>query len=389
MADKADTALFKQVYPELDLLRSTAILLVMLVHFARRVYVLPEESWLGHFASWGWNGVGLFFVLSGFLIGGQIIEQTRRNTFSFKRFYTRRFFRIFPPYYFSLLVVAALFFLGLADTNVVGKSTDTGKLLTDLVYHLFYLQNYISLHRLQSGLYWSLAIEEQFYILIPFVLFFLLRYKRGWLVKGLVALILVAFLLRIAHYTGLLPYIPDTKSWNLGIRFPLHTRFDSLISGVLTAWLFIRYNDCLRRISASKRALLFLFPVLTLAASILYGNDSNSYFNTCWQFTVVNFGFSALILLLITSPFGSYLKGFFRECIGRIARLSYTMYLYHLILLFPVAKLLKWLHLTESVSSVKFLIAFGVYFLCVSFVSSLVYRLIDAPFMRYRAKISS
>jgi peptidoglycan/LPS O-acetylase OafA/YrhL len=252
--DSSDRILFKKIYPELDLLRSIAILLVLLVHFARRVYMPPAESWLAHLASWGWNGVGLFFVLSGFLIGGQIIEETQRGTFSFKKFYIRRFFRIFPPYYFSLLVVSVLFFAGMADTNVVGRSTDTEKLLTDLAYHIFYLQDYLSLHRLQSGLYWSLAIEEQFYILIPFVLFFLLRYQMGSLPKVMAALILIAILIRIAHYTGLLPYIPDTSSWNLGIRFTLHTRFDSLLSGVLTAWCFIRYHDQLLRIRASKEA---------------------------------------------------------------------------------------------------------------------------------------
>ena len=381
--------LFKKNYPELDLLRSVAIALVMLVHFSRRVYILPSDSWLGHFASWGWNGVGIFFVLSGFLIGGQIIEETRRGDFSFKKFYIKRFFRIFPPYYFSLLVVSILFFTSLADTNAVGSHTNTKILLTDLTYHIFYLQNYISLHSFQSGLYWSLAIEEQFYILIPFVLYFFLRYASNWFIKVTIALLVAAILIRMAHYTELLPYIPGMTTWTPAIRFPFHTRFDSLLSGVLTAWLFIRYNNILKRIPLKLRALFLLAPAAAIIACIVYGNDSNSYFNTCWQFTLVNFGFSTLILLLITSSFSKYIRGVFHRFLSHLARLSYTMYLYHLILLFPIAKFLGILDQTKPVSLIGFLIFFGAYFLLVAVISSIVYRIIDAPSMRYRAKIIS
>lgn len=381
--------LFKRIYPELDLLRSVAIMLVMLMHFVRRVYILPPDNWLRHFGSWGWNGVGLFFVLSGFLIGGQIIEEARHGTFSFKKFYIKRFYRIFPPYYFSLLVVTVLFFTGLADIHVFGAGTDTKVLLTDLTYHIFYLQNYLSLQSLQGGLYWTLATEEQFYILIPVILFFLLKYARGWFLRVIVALIVVAILIRFAHYTQVLPYFPSTSEWTIGIRFPLHTRFDSLLSGVLVAWLFIRYNESLRRIPTMLRVLFILAPIAAIGLSIVYGDTSDSYFNTCWQFTLVNFGFSALILLLITSSFSKYIRGVFKSFFSHIARLSYTMYLYHLILLLPVAKLLSRLDPTGSISSIKCLIFFGIYFLLVAALSSIVYRIIDAPSMKYRSKVVS
>lgn len=65
---------FKKHYPELDLIRAIAITLVMLIHFSKRAFSLPQDGILTNFFHWGWNGVTLFFALSGFLIGGQIIE---------------------------------------------------------------------------------------------------------------------------------------------------------------------------------------------------------------------------------------------------------------------------------------------------------------------------
>lgn len=383
--------LFNEAYPALDLLRSVAIIIVMLVHFSRRAYVMPSGSWLGHFTSWGWNGVGLFFVLSGFLIGGRIIEEVERGTFSFKRFYIKRFWRIFPPYYFSLLVVSVLFFAGYKDINVTYLSavtTDTtGLFLTDLVYHIFYLQDYLSLHSFQGGLYFSLAIEEQFYILIPFVLFLLIRYKRGWFAAIISLLILTGIFIRFTSYN---PDITGVWEWNLKIRFPFHMRFDSLLVGVFTAWLFIRYHKAMRSISALPRGILFIAPAVALGACIVYGNDSNSYFNTCWQFTLVNAGFAALILLMVTGSFsGGYILAFFRLSFGHIAKLSYTMYLYHLVLLFPSAKLFLWLFPGGSTYPQNFFMFFGLYFFSVVLMSNIIYRLIDAPAMRHRAKILS
>lgn len=379
--------LFNKNYPALDLLRSVAIILVMLVHFVRRVYLFPSDSLLGHFASWGWNGVGLFFVLSGFLIGGRIIEEAQQGAFSFKKFYIKRFWRIFPPYYFSLLIVAVIFFAGYKDNNVTRLHIGTQQFLTDLTYHIFYLQDYLSLHHIQGALYFSLAIEEQFYILIPFVLFILIRYKRGWFAAAMTALILTAILIRFASYN---PDITRAWEWSLKIRFPFHTRFDSLLVGVLTAWIFIRYHKALRSISDLPRALLFIAPAAALGACIVYGNDSNSYFNTCWQFTLANLGFAALILLMVTGSFrGGYLLGLFRLFFAHIAKLSYTMYLYHLVLLFPSAKLFIWLFPGGSTYPQNFFMFFGLYFLSVVLISNLIYRIIDTPAMRHRAKILS
>lgn len=92
---------------------------VMLRHFGARGGALDPDASITRLILWGSQGVALFFVLSGFLIGGQILEEVSSGGFSFKRFYFKRILRIFPPYYFSLFVVSVLFFAGIADDNIV------------------------------------------------------------------------------------------------------------------------------------------------------------------------------------------------------------------------------------------------------------------------------
>lgn len=88
------------------------------------LFMKGSEGGFASFFSWGWHGVDLFFALSGFLIGGQIIEECRNREFSFSRFFIKRSFRILPPYFFAIAVFVAFFsyangFLILRDSQVL------------------------------------------------------------------------------------------------------------------------------------------------------------------------------------------------------------------------------------------------------------------------------
>jgi len=133
-----DKMLFKQRYPVLDLIRALAITLVMLYHFNAMYFRLPAETLPYRFFNWGWHGVDLFFVLSGFLIGGQILEENYAGNFSFKRFYIKRTLRIFPAYYAAVLVFIAVSSFA-AGHFLLAQSG----YLRDVLAHLFYFQNYI------------------------------------------------------------------------------------------------------------------------------------------------------------------------------------------------------------------------------------------------------
>lgn len=204
----------------LDGIRGVAILLVLCYHLARSL--AAEFDFVNRFhllASFGWVGVDLFFVLSGFLITG-ILYDSKGHTHFFKNFYVRRALRIFPLYF------SALFFLLLLravwpDLGLYGHASD--------VWLWLYLTNFvIAVHDYGAfGLmdhFWSLAIEEQFYMLWPFVVFSLSR--RGAMFMAL-AMCIAAPLLRTAFA------LTQDNPAAIYVLSPM--RMDSLAMGALLA----------------------------------------------------------------------------------------------------------------------------------------------------------
>ncbi len=157
--------------PELDGVRGLAILLVLIWHFLGTLLPAASEPLWRVFQSalsMCWTGVDLFFVLSGFLIGGILMDQ-RSSPRYFATFYLRRVLRIFPLYYFYILLFVALLPL------LARFRPGLGEFFTEplpLWSYVLYVQNVLMADRLSYGgnwfgITWSLAIEEQFYILFP------------------------------------------------------------------------------------------------------------------------------------------------------------------------------------------------------------------------------
>ena len=158
--------------PELDGIRGIAILAVLATHVMTVLQVFPTWVWaglFGHILTPGWAGVDLFFVLSGFLITG-ILLRTKAAPNYFGSFYWRRILRIFPIYYVSLIVI---FVIG--HFSPYFHSTIPSPLLYRASY-FFYMQNWPAFWRGPFlganvfGAYWSLAAEEQFYLLWPILI---------------------------------------------------------------------------------------------------------------------------------------------------------------------------------------------------------------------------
>jgi peptidoglycan/LPS O-acetylase OafA/YrhL len=157
--------------PSLDGLRGLAILLVLLHHCQPRLVALG----LGGIAEWGWTGVNLFFVLSGFLITGILLDE-RGTPHLFRNFYARRGLRVWPLYF----VVFPLVYWGMGPHDSWSGSAG------GWVFFLLYIQNLVP--GLSGTLYptWSLAIEEQFYLLwAPLVRFVPIRALAGLLLAAL------------------------------------------------------------------------------------------------------------------------------------------------------------------------------------------------------------
>jgi peptidoglycan/LPS O-acetylase OafA/YrhL len=195
--------------PALDGLRGVAILSVMAFHFwmfGTTVGITFAERAYNSIASKGWVGVDLFFVLSGFLITG-ILYDSRQDPRYYRVFYARRTVRIFPLYYASL---ALFFFLipwilrSLHPVELVNVHTGATAKLFAWTYLLNWIEGLkgFSVAPLPLQHFWSLAIEEQFYLVWPFLVLTLARRRLMWLCMGLMVL---AFALRVVLYRIHLP----------------------------------------------------------------------------------------------------------------------------------------------------------------------------------------
>ena len=174
--------------PTLDGLRGIAIGLVLLYHFdfAYQLEFGRESSWVidgivTGIARAGWAGVDMFFVLSGFLITGILIKSKGAARRFFGNFYARRALRIFPAYYAFLLLLLLLL-------PVFDEPGPRGIVLDHLVWYGTYLTNIFEAVRpnlrgdvLFVGHIWSLAVEEQFYLLWPAFVFLFSRRTLMWL----------------------------------------------------------------------------------------------------------------------------------------------------------------------------------------------------------------
>lgn len=348
-----------------------AITLVLMRHFFD-LYLKGSEVPLAHIFSWGWHGVDLFFALSGFLIGGQIMEECAGREFSFKRFFIKRAFRILPPYFFAIAVFIAFFsftngFLILNDSRV----------FNDFLVHAFYLQDYIQMSPMMySGIYWSLAVEEKFYIILPIITFFfyfvLKTGKKRFLLASLGSLALIGIGMRFTAYE------PGKDFWSAYL-VPFHGRFDNLLLGVIAAFVFIHFRD--RLSSIGRQALLLIAAAACLSLSFVLGGYGTSYFNVCWQFTLTGVGFSALILWLVSVDAGRYLP--FKKAFSVVSKYSYTMYLYHILILGLTHDWLKALLASTDLN----LLAFAAYFGAVTAASVVIYNIVDRPFMNWRRRI--
>lgn len=176
----------------LDRIRGVAILLVFLYHclgVAFHTDNLPWNGWFRSFSgshaflvllplSYGWAGVAIFFVVSGFCIHLSFERQGRE----WKSFFTRRFFRIYPPYALALLVFALIF----PGTRLDFSAGHDG--WRQLVSHLLLIHNYDpQLFAGVNGAFWSIAVEAQLYLLYPLLFLFVARYgwrRTVWLLAG-------------------------------------------------------------------------------------------------------------------------------------------------------------------------------------------------------------
>jgi peptidoglycan/LPS O-acetylase OafA/YrhL len=300
--------------PALDGLRGIAILLVLFLHFApyapgiRPPTALVDRLYL-RASGTGWMGVDLFFVLSGFLITG-ILYDTKGSKHYFRQFYARRFLRIFPLYYAAL----ALFLIVLPSLHIFDSVT--GELRRDALWYWTYSYNLrVAATGFRTttalGHFWSLAVEEQFYLVWPIVVLWLGR--KHLLVTCAVAVV-AALAFRLAlSFTGYV-VLPDVLT---------PARMDALAVGAFIAVMARVPNGLavMRRWATP----IGVAAVLPMAALLLY----NIALPTVGH-TVVTLLFGAILVLSLTAAPGSALARATASPILRFfGRYSYALYIFH------------------------------------------------------------
>ncbi len=307
--------------PELDGVRALAIALVLVWHYVICLYRPLPGSVFARVLKMGsltWSGVDLFFVLSGFLIGGILLDH-RESPNLFRVFYIRRACRIFP-----------LYFLWVALYIVVGASSDESRLSglfadpLPLATYLTYTQNVVMAFR-QSfgppwlGVTWSLAVEEQFYLVFPL----LIRYVSARrLPVVLAALIALAPALRTAFYLS-------GRSQYFGYVL-LPCRWDALFLGVLGAHL-ARRPGLIEALRARPWPLHASFVVLAIGV-VWLGREAPSVndpamqtFGLTWL-AAFYLSFIALAVVVSARPLRALLCSRAAVTLGAI---SYCVYLCH------------------------------------------------------------
>ena len=242
--------------PSLDGLRAISIVLVLVGHLAG-TRGFPLSAATGNFWALGELGVHVFFVISGFLITGLLLDElARTDRIRLGRFYFRRTLRIFPPYYTLLLALVAAQAVGW----IALRPGDAWHALT-------YTSNYDAARSWHVGHTWSLAVEEQFYLLWPATIV-LLGTRRG--IGAALLVVALAPIVRLAE----LQFFPAMQD-GIGHRF--ETVADAIAIGCVLAGTRERLHRSAAYMRVLSSPLFVAVPLVVFAANLLHDHARISF----------------------------------------------------------------------------------------------------------------
>lgn len=358
----------------LDLMRATAILMVVIGHC---LWILPKgEGLLFQLLElFGFLGVEVFFVLSGFLIGKILYQLYLTSDFNLATvfyFLKRRWYRTLPNYYLVLV-------LNLMIASIVGYAA------LSWWKYFFFLQNFNITLLPFFPESWSLSVEEFAYIVLPF---FLLVSGRLVSVTNRSRFFLGAVLTLILVFIGTKLYYHATTEnttlaqWNLSLKSVVIYRLDSIFIGVLCSWLYLNFMALWRKYQMmfmGVGVLLFFFQFFVLG-SLGWVIEAKPLWWHVFYLPLLSVAVACFL------PFLSEWKGsglFWERPIVFLSKVSYSMYLLH----YSVILLLMKQYLSYDVEDVFEVSLFVIgYFTITLVLSYLLYRFYELPMMNLRDK---
>jgi len=350
--------------PGLDLLRAIAIGWVMLFHSFIVGGLGPGFTWLSRF---GWAGVDIFFVLSGFLIGTQVLRQLQRDPrLSLSDFYARRAWRILPAF----AVVLALYVCFPVLREAPG-------LQAWWQFATFTMNALIDYDRNQAFSHaWSLCVEEHFYLVFPLLAWWLTsRVSAARFLGACAGVVMLGIALRGAtwlHYAAINP----PRNWFIEeLYYPTWMRLDGLLMGVMLAAFRVWRPQLWSRLQLRSNACLFGGLAVCCLAFWLFRERTGLLANT-FGWPLLSFGFG---LLVFAGADRHSLIGRWRvPGAGWIAAISYSLYLSHKIAFHVVQATLA---PSMQSSGVR---AFVTYALAALLLGAALHYLVERPFLRWR-----
>jgi peptidoglycan/LPS O-acetylase OafA/YrhL len=366
--------LTRRYFPNLNGIRSLAAFMVMFHHIeqAKEAMGIPNIYHLNIIKHTGRLGVGLFFVLSGFLITYLLLQEKRNyGILSTQKFYFRRFFRIWPIYF----LIIALSYLVFPYFDIFSYPGTNEKLFTNYGARLFLLT--ILLPNYAFVLFdlpywfaqtWSIGVEEQFYYLWPWVI----KYPK-FVIPIFVFFICLTFGLL---YVSLKAYGANpVEELRALTTFIGQFRIQIMAVGGFFAYLVINQKQNILIILYRRDVQITVyFVMITLFISGIHFPGFMEVYSIFFGFFILNLSSNPASIFTINSRFMSY-----------SGKISYGLYLYHVVVLIIVLNLLK--SFTQSLSGLAYnLILYIFVFLFSIILSSLLFEFLEKPLLRYKDK---
>lgn len=348
----------------LDLLRALAIFFVVHGHGA---FLLADTHLVFTTRIPMPDVVDIFFVLTGFLIGGIFLsyaeKQHRVDNQKVLRFYARTALRILPNYYVVLIVYILLVKGGLVVGNTSAFplwrfATFTQNLCTP--FYDFYWES------------WCLPVQWWFYILFPLLL---LLFSKQFSVKKITPIICLFFImLSVCYRIAIASYATDEFWWDVWVRKTVLSRFDCIYFGVLAAWVRHYFPEMWDRHAVKS----FLLALVLLTIVILLPRQIGTLYKNVFYFTLQ--AISIVMFLPFVTRIQSY-RTVFGKLITKISVLSYAMYLVNLMIVQLISN-----NFSDSFHHWG-VWGYLLYWFIVLMASYLLYILVERPFAKIRARI--